>query len=187
MADRLYLSCWAKGYNGTNMLRHFEKMLSVFPFSKLAARGPAMRIYAIEHIEPPQIEREFPPGTDSVEMVTAAREFMQEDCVCEIDGAWDLFQFDGDWKLAPSAVTLACFGPLFDNDIGDHLRIDFGHDIRYLADPRIEGGIKMGELNLKSLVHLVQEIERVLPLERRQLWSESGENPAELIMKALVH
>jgi hypothetical protein len=187
VSDRLYLSCWIKGYNGANMLRHFEKVLGVFPFSKLAARGPELRIYAIEYLEPPQLERDFPLGAELPELIAAAREFMQDDCVSEIDAAWDLFQFDGDWKLAPAVVTLECFGPLFENEIGDHVRLDFGHDARYLPDARIEGGIKMGELNLKSLVHLVREIERVLPLERRQLWSESGENPAELIAQALVH
>jgi hypothetical protein len=187
MIDRLYLSCWLKGYNGANCLRHFEKMLSVFPFSKLAARGPELRIYAIEHIEPPQIERDFPLGADSRDLIAAAREFMQDDCVAEVDATWDLFQYDGDWKLAPSGVTLSCFGPKFENEIGDHLRIDFGIDGRFLPNPAIEGAIRMGESNLKSLVHLIQEIERVSTLERRQLWSESGESPAEIIMKALVH
>jgi len=187
MADRLYLSCWIKGFNGANLLRHFEKMLELFPFSRLAARGPDLRIYAIEHVEPPQFEREFPPVPDPADMISSAREFMHDDCVCETDAAWDLFQYDGEWKLAPAAVTLSCFGPQFENETGDHLRIDFGNDARFLPDARIEGGIKMGESNLKSLVHLIHEIERILPLERRQLWSESGESPAERITKALVH
>lgn len=186
MADRLYLSCWVKGYTGANLLRHFEKMLGAFPFSKLAARGPELRIYAIEHLEPPQFEREFPPGSDPRDLIAAAREFMQDDCVAEVDAAWDLFQYDGDWKLLPAGVILSCFGPRFENEIGDHLRIDFGNDARFLPNPAIEGAIHMGESNLKSLVHLIHEIERVLSLERRQLWSESGESPAESIMKALV-
>ena len=37
---------------------------------------------------------------------------------CEIEAAWELWQFGSDWKLAPAAVTLACFGPAFDNHIG---------------------------------------------------------------------
>ena len=189
MADRLYLSCWIARRNGSYTaaaaLRHFEKVLGVFPFSKLAARGPVIRVYALEHIEPPQFERELPPGSDPRELVDAAREFMQDDCLAEIDTPWDLFQYDGEWRLSPAGVLLSCFGPEFENEIGDHLRIDFGNDSRYLPDPRIEGGIKMGESNLKSLVHLIHEIERVIPLERRQLWSESGESPAETILKAI--
>src|SRR6185312_2184288 len=99
MADRLYLSCWMKGFTGANMLRHFEKALGLFPFSKLAARGPDLRVYAIEHVEPPQLEREFLPAADPQEMIAAARDFMQDDCLAEVDAAWDLFQYDGDWKL----------------------------------------------------------------------------------------
>jgi hypothetical protein len=187
VSDRLYLSCWMRNWNESTMLRHFQKLLELFPFSKLAQRGPEVRVYAIEHVEPAQLEKDFPPGADPRAMLEAAREFTHEDCVCEIDAAWDLWQFDGDWKLAPAPVMLACFGPVFENEISDHLRLDFGLESRYLPDPRIEGSLRMSQSNLKSLVHFVHEVERALPLERRQLWSESGENPAESITKALVN
>jgi len=186
MADRLYLSLWIRNFDESNMLRHFEKALSLFPFSKLAARGPALSVYALEHSEPPLFEREFAPGVEAAAM-TEAREFMHDDCACEIDAAWDLWQFDGDWKLAPAAVTLACFGPAFDNDIADHVRIEFGLDSRFVPDPKIEGGLRLGQSNLKSLVHLVQDIESKMDLERRQLWSESGQSPADVIAEALIH
>jgi len=148
-----------------------------------------LRVYAIEYAEPPQFERDFPVfqdlGETIADVLAAAREFMQEDCACEIDAAWDLWQFDRDWQLAPASVTLMCFGPEFDNEAGDHLRIEFGPDSRYLPDPDIEGSARMSQSNLKSLVHLVHEIEITLDLERRQLWSESGENPVDLILQAL--
>ena len=185
MSDRFYLSCWLRGFTGHNMLRHFEKMLGVFPFSKLAARGPVLRIYAIEYVEPAQLEREFMPGADPKEMMDAAREFAHDDCAFEIDTAWDLWQFDGDWKLAPAAVTITCFGPEFENESGDRLRLDFGNDARFLPHPEIEGGPRMAQSNLKSLITLVHEIERVLPVERRQIWSESGVSPVDLIAQEL--
>lgn len=189
MADRLYLSCWPKGFTAANMLRHFEKMLGVFPYSKLAARGPVLRIYALEHVEPPQLEREFLPGAPAEETAreisTAAREFAHDDCAYEVDTAWDLWQYDADWRLAPAAVTLACFGPEFENELGDRLRIDFGVDARFLPNPQIEAGPRMAQSNLKSLVHLVHELERAVPLERRQLWSESGISPVDLIAQEL--
>jgi len=106
--------------------------------------------------------------------------------MCEVDAAWDLWRFDGDWKLAPAAVTLACFAPEFDNEVGDQLRIEFGPDSQFLPDPEIEGSVRLGESNLKSMVHLVHEIESKLDLERRLLWSESGENPIESILQALA-
>src|SRR5262249_23477549 len=143
MSDRLYLSCWLQTWDEKNMLRHFEKMLGVFPFSKLAVRGPVLRIYAIEHLEPPQIEKEFLPGVEPREVIEAAREFTHEDCLVEVDAAWDLWDYDSDWRLAPAAVTLACLGPEFENETGDHLRIEFGNDARFLPNPHIEGGPRM--------------------------------------------
>jgi hypothetical protein len=187
VADRLYLSVWLRSFTEANMLRHFEKMIALFPFSKLALRGPEVRVYAFEYAEPAQLEREFTPGAAPQMMVDAAREFMHEDSLCEIAAAWDLWQFENDWKLAPAAVTLACFGPEFDNSTGDHLRVDFGLDSLYLPDSEIEGGLRMGQSNLKSLVHFVHEVERTLGIERRQLWSESGSSPAEAIARAFAN
>lgn len=183
--DRLYLSCWVRGYTDANMLRHFERMLGLFPFSKLAARGPVLRIYALEYVEPPQLEREFLPGTEPREIIESAREFAHDDCAYEVDAAWDLWQFDGEWRLAPSAVTLVCFAPAFENETGDQLRIDFGNDARFLPNPHIEGGPRMAQSNLKSLVTLVHQVESVLGVERRQLWSESGVSPVDLIAQEL--
>ncbi len=185
MSDRLYLSCWLQTFDEKTVLRNFEKMLGVFPFSKLAARGPVVRVYAIEHLEPPQLEKEFQPGADPRALVEAARGFMHEDCAVEIDTAWDLWVYDEEWRLAPAAVTLACFGPQFEIETGDHLRIEFGNDARFLPNPHLEGGPRMAQSNLKSLVHLVHEVERVVPLERRQLWSESGVSPVDLIAQEL--
>jgi len=167
------------------MLRHFEKMLGVFPFSKLASRGPVLRIYALEHLEPPQLEREFSPATDPQAIIESAREFAHEDCAFEVDAAWDLWQFDDDWKLAPAGVTLTCFGPEFENETGDPLRIEFGNDARFLPNPHVEGGPRMAQSNLKSLVTLVHAIENALPLDRRQVWSESGVSPVDLIAQEL--
>jgi hypothetical protein len=194
MADRLFLTCWLRATVGApfdreRLLRQFGKMLGVFPLSLLSSRGPSIRIQAIERAEPTLIERDLPVSGDRTETIddilADAREFMQEDCMCEVDAAWDLWQFDKEWKLAPAGVTLACFGPGFDNEVGDHLRIEFGLDSHFLPDPEIEGSVRLGESNLKSMVHLVHEVERVLDLERRLLWSESGENPVELIVQAL--
>lgn len=169
------------------MLRHFQKMVELFPFSKLSQRSTEVRVYALEFAEPSQLVQNFTPGTEPRVMLETARDFMHDDCLCEIDGEWDLWQLEEDWKLAPSPVTLSCFGPLFDNPQGDHLRVDFGLESLFVPDPTVEGGLRMGQSNLKSLVHFVHEIETALAIERRQLWSESGLSPADVIAKALVN
>jgi hypothetical protein len=186
--DRLYFSCRIKGPNEITVLSQFGKMLGVFPFSKLAKRGPVVRIYAIQHVEPPVFEREFPVDSNApapAEMLEAAREFLHSDCACEIDSFWDLWQYDGEWKLAPAPVTLACYGVDFENEHEDHLRIEFGPDARFLPVPGLEGSLRMGESNLKSLLHLVSDLERVLDLGTRQVWSESGANFADVLKQAL--
>jgi hypothetical protein len=167
------------------MLRHYTKLLELFPFSKLSERELVMRVYAIEFAEPPLIERPFLNGTDPADIVTAAAEFAQEDCAVQIDGMWDLWQFDEEWKLAPTPVTLLCFGPSFDRDADDDLRIEFGSDARFLPQPRIEDSLRPVQSNIRSLLHLVSEIDKTFKLERRQLSSESGANFAEVLMQAL--
>jgi hypothetical protein len=168
------------------ILDQFRKMLERFPFSKLARRGPVLRVYAIQHAEPPVLEREFPPDAAAGQIAGAAREFLQPDSACEIDAYWDLWIYEGgDWKLGPAPVTLICYGPEFEHDEDDHLRIEFGPDARFLPMPGVEGGLRMGQSNLKSLLHLVGDLERGLDLEKRRLWSESGANFADVLRQAV--
>jgi len=164
-------------------------MLERFPFSRLARRGPVVRVYAIECVEPPQFEREFPPAADIAEsvreMIDAAREFIHQDSLFEIDAAWDLWQFDGEWRLAPATVTLICLAPDFDDATGDQLRIEFGPDSHFVPDAGVAMSVQMTQSNLKSLVHLIHEIEVTLDLDRRHLWSESGDSPVDVIAQAV--
>jgi hypothetical protein len=164
------------------MLRHFGKMLDVFPFSKLGKNGPLVRVYAINYAEAPILERPFDPGAFVTDMIAAA-----PDCCVEVETAWDLWQHKDDWKLWPSSVTLFCAGSQFEHEkeTDDHLRIDFGLDSKFLPSEEIEGSLRIQQSNLRSLLYLVGEIEKALPLERRHLWSESGANFAEVVEQAL--
>jgi len=184
--DRLYFSCWVKDHRTEPVLHQFQKMLERFPISKLAKRGPVLRVYAIQHAEPPLLEREFPPEIPIAEIINAAREFMQPDSACEIDTYWDLWAYESnDWKLAPASATLACYGSDFERDHDDQLRIEFGPDARFLPVEGVAGSLRMGQSNLRSLLHLTGELEKGLDLERRQLWSESGANFADVVKQAL--
>jgi len=185
MSDRLYLSCWVQGFSDSNLLRHFGKMLDAFPFSKLAKNGPTVRVYAISYAEPPILERTYDPGVSVADMMAAARDFVQPDCCVEIEAAWDLWQHRDDWKLWPSVVTLACFGSEFEHDHDDHLRVDFGLDSKFLPSQEIEGSLRIQQSNLRSLLHLVSQIDKALRVERRLLWSESGANFAEIVEETL--
>lgn len=185
MSDRLYLSCWVRGFNESNMLRHYVKLLEQFPLSKLSQRPQTLRVYAVEYAEPPAMEKTFEQEATPADVLGVAREFAKTDCACDFETAWDLWQFDSEWKLGPAAVTISCLGPEFESEFDDNLRIDFGLDSKFLPQPSIEGSLRMQESNLRSLLHLVKEIEGALPLSRRNLWSESGANFAELLAKAV--
>jgi hypothetical protein len=185
VSDRLYLSCWLRDFNEANMLRRFAKLLEVFPFSKLARRGPILRVFAMEFAEPPAFERHFELAVTPAELIEAAREVVRPDCAVEIESAWDLWRQDGDWQVGPVPVTLLCLGPEFENETGDHLRIDFGLDVLFLPAEAPRAALRMHESNLRSLLTLVSSVEKELPLARRQLWSESGANFADLVSQAV--
>jgi hypothetical protein len=186
VSDRLYLSCRLRGANDANLLRHFEKLLALFPFSKLAKRGPVLRVYAVEHKEPPAFEREFSPGAAPANMIAMGREFFQPDCCMEIDAAWDLWQLDKEWKLGPAPVILSALGSKFEDREGEHLRVDLGLDSHFLPNEKVEGSLRMGQSNLRSLLHFVNDAERSLSLESRTLWSESGVNFAGMLAETIA-
>jgi hypothetical protein len=184
MSDRLYLSCWTSDFSDFTMLRNYAKLLALFPISKLSQRPQTLRVHAVSFSEPPVVENPFEP-TDTFEvMLDAARDFVGGDCACDIETAWDLWQFDGDWKLTPAPVTISCFGPDFEQDSDDHLRIDFGLDSKFLPSS-VKGAVRMQQSNIRSLLYLVSQMEQALPLSRRKLWSESGANFAEILAKAV--
>jgi hypothetical protein len=186
MSDRLYLTCRIRGASDLTLLRQFEKVLVLFPFSKLAKRGPVLRVYAHDHTEPPQLEREFELGATVDEILKAAGEVFQSDCRVEVETGWDLWTFQTEWKLQPATVTLAVDASRFEDPDGDHLHIDFGLDSQFLPSESIEGSLARSQSNVKSLLHFVQDVEKALPLESRQLRSESGANFAAELAQTLA-
>lgn len=170
------------------MIPHWENLLALFPFSKLSQRELLLRVHAVNFSEPLLCEYAFPLPFDSRAAVAAAREFQNEDCAYQLECAWDLMQVseDEEWKLAPLTVSLWCFGPAFENEITDHIRVEFGLEDNFLPQPGDEASIHAAQANLRSLLRLVEQIGRKLPVERRHLWSESGVNFAEKLQYELA-
>jgi hypothetical protein len=178
VAEQVYLSLWLRQFNERNMLRYFENVLGKFPFSRLSPAG-TLRVYAIEFSEPPALERLFPEGVEAVEAAVAAREFHNPDCAYQIEANWDLYQWDSDWRLAPARVLLTCYGPEFTGGDGEHVSLDLGGDLLYLPQADAPGSYRAVQSNVRSLLHLSEELRASLPVDRLRLWSESGENLAE--------
>ncbi len=184
MADQLNLSLWVRGFTAHNMLRHFERLLGAFPFSRLKPEA-LLTVSAVSSAEPVLVERAFGGNLETAAIVAAAREFLHPDCGYRVETFWDLWRWESDWKLRPAAVGLCCAGPDFESEAGEHLRIDFGADSQFLPQPDLPDHLFMARSNLKSLLHLVHDLEAALPVERRRLMTELGENFAARLKTVL--
>jgi hypothetical protein len=185
MADQLYLSYWIRGFAGGNMLRQFEKLLRLFPYSRLSRRAASLRIYAGQFAEPPLAERSY-PQVDPTAILADARHALSPDAAFIVDAAWDLWQFDEDWHLAPSSVQLIAYGPEFDNPEGDNLRVEFGIDANFLPQSGVPNPLYMAKSNIQGLLHFTHQLDDELDPERRRLWTETGENFAERLAATLA-
>jgi hypothetical protein len=182
---------WLNASGRANRLKQFEKLLRMFPFSQREQGQSAVSILAVSTAEPPLLERAMNGPVDVAEILPVFSEYAGDDVAYQVDSWWDLWSFDGDWELAPAPVLLSCFMADFDNgteaetDQQEDLRIDFGVDSRFLPALELPAGGRMIESNIRSLLRLVHEIESVLPVSRRLLETESGENFAERLQGAL--
>ena len=185
MADQLYLSYWLNSFSEFNMFRPYEKMLKLFPYSKLSKSEAIFKVIPVSYAEPSVFEQAFPLPVDEGPILAAAKDFHNADCSYRLETAWDLWQYDQSWKLEPSPVALCCLGPQFEEDLGENLRIEFGIDTHFLPQPDLPDNFYMTQSNIKSLLKLVHDLDDVLSVSKRLLWTESGENFAEKLQEAL--
>lgn len=185
MADQLYLSYWLRGFTEYNMLRHFETALRKFPFSRLRPQA-LLRIYALEAAEPPALEQQLAVPVNPDDVLRLARQYHHADCAYIVETFWDLWRFEGEWKLRPAAVALACYGPLFPSELGEQIRIDFGLESQFLPQDDPSAPLAPVRHNIRALLRLVEDLDSTLPVERRTLWSEGGENFAGRLEAALA-
>jgi hypothetical protein len=212
MADQLFLSYWLRNYSESTMLRNYEKLLNLFPFSILTQLPSTFKIMAVDASEPVVAEIPYSPPVPLEALLAVAKDFQNPDSSYRLETWWDLWQFDVEWKLAPARVALCCFGPEFNQSpasnpgvlsvqpppvvvfpsakddvaIGCALEIEFGIDANFLPQPDLPDSPHMVQSNIKSLLKLVHDLDDALPVETRRLWSESGENFAEKLHQALT-
>jgi len=188
MSDRLTLSCWLRGNHPLTRLSHWEKLLSLFPYSRLSQRHTTVRVLAVDYREPIQFEQAYPVPVSAAQLLPAFQDFQGADTAWVVETAWDLMTLEEDsedWHLGPVPVTLWGFGPEFEDETGDHLRVEFGSEEWFLPRAENAASIRPAQANLLSLTRLVQELSKGLPLDRKHLWSESGVNFAEKLQRAV--
>jgi hypothetical protein len=147
MTDQLYLSIWLDRDSRGKRLKHFEKLLRLFPFSQRAQGQTTVSVQAVDSTEPPLLERPMNGPIDVDEVLEALHDYTGDDVAQRVESFWDLWQhIDGNWVLAPSRVALTCQGPEFDNNTDqpmhdqEQLRIEFGVDINYLPAQPVAPG-----------------------------------------------
>lgn len=191
MTDQLFLSVWLDRHSRPSRLQQFEKLLRFFPFSQREQPQSVLSILAIDTTEPPLLERSVNAPLDVPDLLATLRDYQGYDVAYELETWWDLWQCDEDWDLHPARVALSCFGPDFDNGAEpdaaaqEDLRIDFGLDTHYLPRLDVPGSAKLTESNVQSLLRLVHEVDLSLPVAKRKLETESGENFADHLQQAL--
>ncbi|HLG95553.1 MAG TPA: hypothetical protein VKX49_04495 [Bryobacteraceae bacterium] len=187
MADQLYLSYKLRNFTPQNMLRHYEKLLRTFPFSRLARQASTFKILGVDYNQPPALEIPYPPPVPVDGVLAVANDFENPDSCYRLESWWDLWQFEGDWKIEPSRVALCCFGPEFEHESDDNLTVEFGIDAHFLPQPGVPNSVRMVQSNIKSLLKLVHDLDDALPVDTRRLWSESGENFSDKLHEALAN
>jgi hypothetical protein len=192
VTDQLSLSLWLPEALGNWRTRYFEKVLSIFPFSQREQPQSTLTIQGVSVTEPPLLEKPINGPVHLADVMDTTRDYQGDDVAYRLETWWDLWQYNGvEWEIAPTRVTLSAFGPEFDNGGSlalseqEDMRIDFGVDTAFLPDPDLAGSTRLIHSNIKSLLHLVHQIEEALPLERRLLETESGENFAEKLTQTL--
>lgn len=174
MGDPLFLSYWLKGFQPMGLPIYFEKALEVFPYSKLRPGG-VLRVHAVSFHEPPQLERVIAGDIDPKQIAGLAREFLHTDCAFTLETHWDLWQWEGDWALQPARVSIEAYAPEFATAQGEHLLVDAGPEHLFLPNPQSDQWRPV-QSNIRSVLHLAQDLDAALPVERRLLWSDTEEN-----------
>jgi len=200
MADLVYLSVWLRDFSAEKMLAAWAKALAEFPASSLAPGIRELTVYPFDWGETPVLEQSFAEGATVEQAVPLAAEFLHEDYAYEAELNWDIWvprsvEYLDQWEKVPQTVSVACLGPQFEEESGDgedrpDLLITFGLDSILLpesGDPALLAEALEGVAgncyreNLAQLLIYIRKLEAKLPLTRRRLWSDSGEDLAARI------
>ena len=182
------------------MLRYWKRALGEFPASASAPGIQSFAIYPFRWSETPVLQQTFGEGADMDHVVGLAREFLHEDYAYEAQLNWNRWvqkprEVSGRRHRIPAAVSLVCLGPEFDREgLEQHcdLQINFGLDSAFLpteeewalsgAGPNRDLASLWMRENVRQLWGFVRQLEKKLPLAKKLLWCESGENLAEKIL-----
>jgi hypothetical protein len=121
MVDRAYFSVWTSGYSEETMLEQFERLLETVPPSSKLPGFTRLVVRALSPSETPIAEHDLRgTGAAAADIAVLAREQSNADCAYEVEGRWDVWQWDGElsvWKREPEPLLLICNGPAYDDGL----------------------------------------------------------------------
>ena len=199
MPDVVYLNLWLQPFQEHTMLPYWQRAIENFPASSERPGVRALAIYPLDWNQTATVEDTFLTGGSAEEAFQLAQEFLHADCAYEARLCWDLWlpksedPSDG-WERRPQGVSIVClgeqFGPNGEEDSG-HMEINFGPEVNFLPpdlwdlEPEEKqeamAGPQLGE-NIEKMVSYARTLEHSLPVVRRRLWCESGDDLANRIL-----
>lgn len=199
MSELVYLSLWLRDFSEQTMLGYWKQAMEEFPASSQFPGVRGLVIYPLDWSSTPVLDQTL-RGEVSIEQAAAlASEFLHADHAYEAQICWDLWVPQSSepaegWKQDARLVSLVCLGAEFDPEgTGGpgHLQINFGPDSGFLppAEWELSGAEWQRQMaspqlreNVEKLISYVHRLQKRLPVSKRLLWCESGENLAEKIL-----
>ena len=199
MPELVYLSLWLRDFSEQTMLGYWKQAMEEFPPSSQFPGVRGLAIYPLDWSSTPVLDQTLREEASIEQAAALASEFLHADYAYEAQICWDLWVPQSSepaegWKQDARLVSLVCLGTEFD-PVGTggtgHLQINFGPDSGFLPPEEWElsgeewrrqmASPQLRE-NVEKLISYVHRLQKRLPVSKRLLWCESGENLAEKIM-----
>lgn len=135
MANRAYVSAWAKNFSEETKLEQFQRLLETAPVSVSRPGFTDALVRAVDVSETPMREwdlraRSFSPA----EIIELVREHEGADVAYEIGALWDLWTYDAGehrWHQTHERLVITSYGEEFDGGAAEeegHFLIDAGFE-----------------------------------------------------------
>jgi len=135
MANRAYVSAWARDYSADTQLEKLERLLELAPLSAASPGFTGLVVRALNPSEPLVQEWHFGRRPlRAAELIAFLRETAASDLAYEVRGQWDLWAFDAAtarWQSAPQDLQIDSYGPEYDAGLDgsqEHFLIDLGFE-----------------------------------------------------------
>lgn len=147
MANRTYMSIWARDFSEATMLGQFERLLGAVPFSAVRPGFTELVIRALDPSQASVLERDLCGQLlDAASVAELAREYLHADSAYEVGTHWDLWAYDAGptrWQMRPQPLEIFCHGEEYDGGVyteAGHFQADLGFEHLFTGHAGLLGG-----------------------------------------------